>query len=160
MTHCQICGRAIRAGNGLIAHHGYTRPGNGWQTKSCFGARYRPYEVACDALVPAIESISRYLGQTQATLDDLMTDPPATIEHVRYRYDRVRRGFNNPREAWTADRPDGFDPHNPGIRANMPKTYEYAFATRTSGLRGNIRSATESLAAFHKRLADWRPAAA
>lgn len=25
-TTCQVCGRAIKASNGLIAHHGYKRP--------------------------------------------------------------------------------------------------------------------------------------
>ena len=36
---CQICGRAIKASSGLIAHHGYERPGWGYQTTSCLGAR-------------------------------------------------------------------------------------------------------------------------
>jgi hypothetical protein len=49
-THCQICGRLIQAKNGRIAHHGYQRPGHGWQTASCPGAKYRPYEVACERL--------------------------------------------------------------------------------------------------------------
>lgn len=47
---CQCCGRKIFAETGVIAHHGYERPGTGWQTASCFGARELPFEVSRDAL--------------------------------------------------------------------------------------------------------------
>lgn len=48
--HCQICARDILADTGLIAHHGYERPGDGWQTESCPGARELPYENNRDKL--------------------------------------------------------------------------------------------------------------
>lgn len=47
---CQICGRAIFAELGTIAHHGYERPGHGWQTASCYGAKRLPYEVSREAI--------------------------------------------------------------------------------------------------------------
>lgn len=47
---CQICGRPIFAESGVIAHHGYQRPGDGWQTASCPGARELPYEVSRERL--------------------------------------------------------------------------------------------------------------
>ena len=48
--HCQCCGRAILANLGTIAHHGYERPGHGWQTSSCMGAKRLPFEVDRAAL--------------------------------------------------------------------------------------------------------------
>lgn len=42
---CQICARRIFAETGVIAHHGYERPGDGYQTESCRGARRLPYEA-------------------------------------------------------------------------------------------------------------------
>lgn len=78
---CQICARSIGAKNGKIAHHGYERPGHGWQTSSCSGAMHQPYEVACDALPPAIRSAERYLEQTKRDLPSIQqraeaeTDP-------------------------------------------------------------------------------------
>lgn len=51
---CQICGRPIYAEVGVIAHHGYERPGLGWQTASCPGARELPFEVSRDVLVAHI----------------------------------------------------------------------------------------------------------
>ena len=47
---CQCCGNHILANTGVIAHHGYQRPGEGWQTASCFGARHLPFEVSRDRL--------------------------------------------------------------------------------------------------------------
>jgi hypothetical protein len=47
---CQVCGRAIFAEAGVIAHHGYTRPYEGVQTASCEGAREIPFEVSREVL--------------------------------------------------------------------------------------------------------------
>jgi len=47
---CQCCGRQIFAETGVIAHHGYQRPGWGIQTASCMGAKELPYEAGRDAL--------------------------------------------------------------------------------------------------------------
>jgi hypothetical protein len=44
--HCQICARDILADEGRIAHHGYARPGVGYQTASCPGAMELPYEAS------------------------------------------------------------------------------------------------------------------
>lgn len=58
---CQCCGRAIQANTGKIAHHGYQRPGLGWQTASCEGAQELPFEVSRDALGRYIEGLNRRL---------------------------------------------------------------------------------------------------
>ena len=47
---CQICSRPIGFKAGIIAHHGYRRPGEGWQTASCYGARHVPFEISRDRL--------------------------------------------------------------------------------------------------------------
>lgn len=47
---CQICNRPIFAESGVIAHHGYTRPGGGYQTASCYGARAPAWERSRDRL--------------------------------------------------------------------------------------------------------------
>jgi hypothetical protein len=52
---CQCCGRQIESKKGLIAHHGYERPGQGWQTSSCMGARYLPFQISRDRLGEMIE---------------------------------------------------------------------------------------------------------
>lgn len=61
--HCQCCGRAILANKGRIAHHGYQRPGFGWQTSSCMGAKALPFEVARDRLGDMIVIMRRDLAR-------------------------------------------------------------------------------------------------
>jgi len=70
---CQICDRSILANSGVVAHHGYTRPGNGWQTGSCPGARELPFEVDRMALFAYIgmcqrrhDTIGLLIQQTEA----------------------------------------------------------------------------------------------
>lgn len=58
---CQVCGRAILAHTGMIAHHGYTRPWEGMQTSSCEGARHVPFEVSRDALGLHIDNVRAHL---------------------------------------------------------------------------------------------------
>jgi hypothetical protein len=68
---CQCCGRDIFAETGVIAHHGYERPGDGWQTESCMGARYLPFEVNRDRLGVLIEALkdmkARLIAHRKAT---------------------------------------------------------------------------------------------
>ena len=59
---CQICGRPILAERGKIAHHGYTRPGDGWQSASCYGAMALPFEISRDALGDYIKNLKIQLG--------------------------------------------------------------------------------------------------
>ena len=47
---CQCCARQVLAATGLIAHHGYRRPGEGFQSASCAGARVLPFEASRDQL--------------------------------------------------------------------------------------------------------------
>ncbi len=54
---CQICARAIFAESGLIAHHGYKRPGDGQQTASCYGARQLPFERSRAVLGRLIQTV-------------------------------------------------------------------------------------------------------
>ncbi|AFU86719.1 hypothetical protein D869_gp195 [Caulobacter phage CcrRogue] len=57
---CQICGRGILAEGGIIAHHGYTRPYEGWQTASCSGAREVPFELSRDELGKEIAALKAW----------------------------------------------------------------------------------------------------
>lgn len=54
---CQCCASKILANKGVIAHHGYQRPGIGWQTSSCFGARHLPFEVDRETLGLLIKNL-------------------------------------------------------------------------------------------------------
>ena len=65
MNTCQICGREIKDSTGVIAHHGFQRPGDGWQTQSCIGARELPYEKSRDIIPKAIEEANNYIKKQE-----------------------------------------------------------------------------------------------
>ena len=148
---CQICEREILANTGVIAHHGYQRPGNGWQTSSCFGARYRPYEVACDALPLAIKSLAEYVrGQKRHHINLVNAPPPgfAVPRHgegpMGYRVSTV-----------SVLRPTDFN-----ARKAQPtyKSGDYVtlwLSDRHETIR-DIAHANYDLRRLRRRLADWR----
>lgn len=47
---CPVCFRPIAVRGSTMAHHGYKRPHEGWQTASCPGVRFKPLEVSSDGL--------------------------------------------------------------------------------------------------------------
>lgn len=174
---CQICGRAIKAKKGLIAHHGYQRPGDGWQTVSCMGARYRPYEVACDALPPAIAAVTDHIARTKNVLATWKAEPPQGIRCERETRCRVF-SFVKYRVEWTVIRQACFDRSAPlpaeknqeawdsfpaprsnyGFRPCDLVNYAHVYAGRLAGFARDIEASKQTLAHFEKRLAEWKPA--
>lgn len=149
-TTCQICARAIKANTGTVAHHGYTRPhGEGWQSSSCFGAKWRPYEVACDALPPAIKSAELYKIGQETALARWLAEPPETITYQR----EDAYGPRGPLH--TFKRPDGFDPST-ARTSYMMITYEWQYQDRQRAYERRIKQVTADIAALKKRLAEWK----
>lgn len=147
-TTCQICGRAIKLLNGRIAHHGYRRPGGGWQTPSCMGAGYRPYEVAHDGLDTAIKLVAIKAERDRRAAKELTEAPPATLEKNRLdAYGRISRTDR-------ATRPDGFSPE--ADRDYRPGSYSTLFHERLSGLLGAIRNWDSELIYLNRRRQEWR----
>lgn len=145
-TTCQICGRSILANTGLISHHGYKRPGGGWQTKSCAGARHLPYEQSCDLIPVIVGKIGQFVIFQAAAIDEMMTNPPATVEQSD------RSGYRT--VTYTAERPSDFDP-NKDYYYPKRTSYEYMFAQIKSGHKQNIKAAQEQLEFLKDRLAKW-----
>jgi hypothetical protein len=149
MTTCQICGRAIKAVPGLIAHHGYRRPHEGWQTRSCLGARRRPYEVACDAIAPAIQHATIVRDNMAFAHLELFYFPQLQFDVTR----RDAYGVRGPVQL--ADRPVGFDPFTVSLYGNQRGTYARAWVDRELQLRRELREIDEHIAYLRDRLAKW-----
>lgn len=147
-THCQICGRLVQAKTGVIAHHGYSRPGDGWQTASCFGARYRPYEVACDALDSAVAAAQTYIAQRERAIADWTVAPPDTVT-------RLVAG----RPAQVVQRPEGFVPG--AVRGSYTpwQRYEQVYEMTVSKWRRDVAATHETITYLQDRKAKWKPAA-
>ncbi len=72
---CQCCGGLYLANLGTVAHHGYRRPGQGWQTASCAGAKELPFEVSRDCLGNLITGLKSWeasaVADRKAVEDDV-----------------------------------------------------------------------------------------
>lgn len=82
---CQICGRAIFAELGRIAHHGYERPGHGWQTASCYGALRLPYEVSRDAIMEIIPRLQADIARMREALRAVTLEHSPVTAYARKR---------------------------------------------------------------------------
>ena len=166
-VHCQICGRAIKAKSGRIAHHGYQRPhfGSGWQTASCLGARALPYEVSADLLPSAIAACAAWKGRVEERIASLAGTP--TIANPRHATwlrakleNRLRRsdGTQHPEPPATITFPGDIE-YTPENRAAWLAAHEYrdALARYRREAARELEAATEELARLEARLAAWVP---
>ena len=125
-TTCQICGRPIKAKNGIIAHHGYKRPyKSGWQTDSCLGARFPPYEISHARIPFVMNRLENFLMKTKMQLNDLLCYPPEMLQ--------TTIGGAYSRKVIEIVKPDNFNVHKIGHEQYMPKTYEYALSEIDNG---------------------------
>lgn len=166
MTTCQICARAIKTvkarglhpvgypGQEVIAHHGYKRPGHGWQTSSCHGARHLPYEISRDAIPPVIDWLERAILAVDGELAAMMLDPPATL--VRY---RDGYGVNLHAAKIEVPRPEGFDPEKAIRSCWSPGSYGGLFAASHSDKTRQVKDYRQALAELRQRFFDWKPPA-
>lgn len=158
---CQICGRPIMAKTGRIAHHGYQRPGMGWQTSSCEGARELPFEVSRDALGHHIDA----LAVRRATMVEMIgkVDREEVAVRVSYtvhqrdrfnQWEKVPVYVNVTRENFDAMRAE----HVNGFRTAMLHSFEDVKKTRLRYLRAEVHQLDEYQARQSARFTDWKPA--
>jgi hypothetical protein len=85
---CQICGH-FHLGyvkHKRLAHHGYQRPGHGYQTQSCYGALMPPLHVSCDALRSYVASLKSLIERKQKALAHVVARPPVdyTVQDIKW----------------------------------------------------------------------------
>lgn len=150
LTHCQICARQIKSAGGVIAHHGYTRPGDGWQTASCYGARRLPYEVSRDAIPAAVQWAREAAERQRAFAAGMRASPPATLREAPDKYSR-----REPREA---TRPEGFNPAaDPGAYRPYDNAglYQMLFFGAVRLAERMAEYADRDAVTFQKRWDEW-----
>ena len=145
---CQICGRPIKAKDGIIAHHGYKRPGDGWQTASCAGARHKPYEEACDCLPPTIAYIKEHITRVEIKLEEHINNPPKTLT--------VNKGFSWQKNYVEIPLPSTFDAKNPPCCVGM-FSYEGEHSDIKRKYQQDIKYSKQDLQYMEERLKNWVP---
>lgn len=150
-THCQICARDIKANTGTIAHHGYQRPGNGWQTSSCLGAKYLPYEESRDRIPAVLDTYKAILKTTKSYLKNFLTNPPKELTRV------ARYGFQE-NEAYP--RPEDFQVEaclNMGSWG-YGQGYEMEFSSTVKQTKRDIESIKYEITFLQERYDNWSKA--
>lgn len=72
---CPCCLRGICVVRGTMAHHGYQRPGHGFQTASCAGIQFEPLEVSPKGLEYVVRTLRERLERDKKALDEQTTEP-------------------------------------------------------------------------------------
>lgn len=160
--HCQICNREIGTRTGTIAHHGYTRPGMGWQTESCMGAKHLPYELSCDRIAAAIESAEGYKSNLQYRKELLARDGHPTFTRMMNVW--VKNGAYGSYQMrsvtfeWDAEQADKdakqFGEGVTFYKAN--KDYEFNRKHAIAANDAEILEITKTIAALHDRITNWK----
>lgn len=148
-NHCQICAREIKANTGLIAHHGYQRPGTGWQTASCDGAKQLPYEVSRDFIPVVIERYKNFAANQEALADEMLRNPAPTI---------TRFAVYSFQENQTYEKPADFDPYKTVNAGAHRPGYEAEFSSQYRNHRRNVKDINSEIERLQKRYDDWRAA--
>lgn len=159
-AECQVCARQIGAASGVIAHHGYKRPSEGWQTTSCMGAREVPYSESCEMTRAALESVERHLAHLEKRIADVESGAIP---------------IHDTRSAWTEGRrvtlkaviQPGAAPgyvtymQYPGeadvgmTTTSMSQGYKAIQGSTLSTLHSQVRATREQKAWFEERIAAW-----
>lgn len=84
---CGFCGRTIKIPNGLLALHGYKRPGMGYTEGNCPGTGHPPFEVSPVTAELGVSYLQRDISTTKQALNNLstVTEIPLTSTYMRGR---------------------------------------------------------------------------
>jgi hypothetical protein len=144
VTTCQICGRPVKSNTGKIAHHGYKRPGNGWQTASCMGARHLSYEQSYDIIPLAMIKVAMYIERQEKALVELLSNPPIELSYTRGTWTK---------ELIKVSRPDNFKVDD--YRSSSMHSYDTLFTKREYEIKQSIKFAKSDLEFLTDRLIKW-----
>ena len=162
--HCQCCGRAILANLGSIAHHGYERPGDGWQSASCMGAKQLPWEADRKVLGRMIVFLQDRLARKEKHRADIKAEKlpivfdyesqmigPQRWQQPRWnKWPMVKRSFNVSRESF-----DEFKA-GPGSNSCYGQDYEAYKASHVGRLSDSINHLRARIKEEQARYNGWK----
>lgn len=133
---CSCCFRtiAVAGGGRRMAHHGYTRPELGWQTASCMGVAYPPFEKSADGTKAYRQVLLNHAAQYRRNAAEIRQGNKPIAEQRSY----AGRGTT------TMVNPD--DPRYPQVQ-------RWQASVQESNAAANEKAAEE----LAKKIASWNP---
>lgn len=157
---CQCCGRPILANTGKIAHHGYQRPGEGWQTASCPGAQHLPFEVSRDELGRYIEALNRRHDHLVGQLEALHWGQLESFTLGLTDYDAPRHFTRRPVKHVIFTSEAAFEQlsaeHSRTLRMNGIRSYKDAEETFKRRVNAEVSSLLSEINAQEVRYEGWK----
>ena len=80
---CQLCGRTQLLPSGQLSKHGYTTRW-GFFSGVCSGAHHLPFELSCDLIDGALESVRNTLGRLNEEIAELKQPAVSTAVQMKY----------------------------------------------------------------------------
>lgn len=155
---CQCCGRGIFAATGVIAHHGYQRPGGGWQTASCTGARELPFEVSRDALGRLIKDLKSWEARKVHALAQIEAEAMPIVLTI-FDYSKPRTVHGRPtkdievtRDTFQSVRADNLS----DFINNSRTTFDAVKAREIMHRQREIKDARDEIKAQQARFDGWK----
>ena len=151
---CQCCGGSVFAETGVIAHHGYTRPGDGWQTASCPGARHLPFEADRSVLALVIESYGTRIATVEREIHLVQTEAsPVIVQAVDTTKPRIlgKRQYT----AICVTR-DNFAEHKEiAYRTHYVHSFDQLLTREVAALNGHVDQLRKAKAVQEARYNNW-----
>lgn len=152
---CQVCFHTQKLPSGLLAFHGFRRPGDGTTYGRCPGTGYPPFEVSCERTKWYLEAaILHDLQNAIRDEEQLRADPgPATILYAQRFYNRQTYRTETRSTPVTRGAPeigirytDGWIPSYESLRQNALRTQE-----------ATVRALRQLADDYRAKIASWAP---
>ena len=149
---CTWCNRnhAITASK-KMTHHGYQRPGFGWQTASCDGIKYPCAEISAEGYQAKVKVYERQLEIEKANLAKLPNQTELTIRKYQ-RGSRLSTGKYTP---VILKKPEDLD----GVWTREKREWEEAMADQVYRLECNIKALTGEITSTNVQIKNWKAVA-
>jgi len=149
---CTWCNRnhAITASK-KMTHHGYQRPGFGWQTASCDGIKYPCAEISDEGYHAKIKVYERQVGIEKANLAKLPNQTELTVRKYQYG-SQMSKGKYMP---VILKKPEDLD----GVWTREKREWEEAMADQVYRLESNIKALTGEITATNVQIKNWKAVA-
>ena len=137
--NCQICEADQKVRNGLMVHHGYERPGDGYIVGDCYGVYKAPYEVSCEDIKAWKLELAGMLEGAKVYLARLQNNEVTTFHEEEY-----TNGYGKPKVRVT-------------YKVETTEKYKWAelLRSRVWGAESKVRSLETLVARCEKRIAEW-----
>lgn len=141
--------------------HGYKRPGYGWITGSCMGAKSLPFEVSCEQTKALRTAAMAHLANLLQDLADLNADKVETLDYFYSVYDSPSRKYVPTKTVVTKGAAEsvivepGNGPEYSRCKHQIP-SFEDLRVKAIFSTEGNIRSIKSEIAFLAEKINSWK----